>query len=46
MDEVEMPPLPQRNPFWPGVYPELPSPIPTPDDLEGPSQDHYKRPER
>ena len=46
MDEVEMPPLPQRNPVRPGMYPELPSAKPAPDNLGGPSHGHYTRPER
>ena len=46
MDEVEIPPLPQRNPVRSGVYPELPSPKPVSDNLRGLSHDQYTRPER
>ena len=46
LNEVEMPPLPRRNPVRSSVYPELPTLKHTPGDTDRPSTANYARPER
>ena len=45
LNEVEMPPLPRRNPVRSSVYPELPPLKNTSGDMDGPSTTNYARPE-